>query len=194
MSQFWIETIPLKDEDAEVFQLTCTTDFKVVYPSEVSSHPVVDRREVTDNYIRKNVTVTVNGLLSEIKNYLMSRNEKPQRSVRESLDFLLRIRDNGETFTLHLEDQLKPLVDCVFTSLTFNKESSYGSSYDVTIEIKQILPSKQVSLVLERFTQKENDQAGSKTNSGGAGTKEVGSFTSFVDLEDGIFKFFGRGG
>jgi hypothetical protein len=175
MSQFWIETNPTTGVDVEVFQLTVTTDFKIDYPSEVSSHPVVDRREVSDNYIRKNITVTVNGMLSNIKNYLLSANKKPQRDVSESLNFLTRLREKGETFTLHLEDQLDPLVDCVFTSLVLNKESSFGSSYDISIEIKQIIPSKQVSLSLERFIQSNNDQSGSKTSGAGAATKELKS-------------------
>ena len=191
MSQCWIETKPIGNTDSEIFQLNVTTDFNLKYSNQVSSHPVVDRTNIVDNYIKENTTISINGGLSDIKNYIMSRNGKPQRDSAESIALLLKIRDSGTPFTLHLSNELQPFLDCVFTSLTFTKGSGYGSSYDVSFEITQIIPSTQVSLSLERFTQNAitNDQSASKSDGGTKPTEEVGSLTLAASLVAGFANF-----
>ena len=191
MSQCWIETKPIGNNDSEIFQLTITTDFNLKYSNQVSSHPVVDRTNIVDNYIKENTTISVNGGLSDIKNYIMCRNRKPQRNSAESIALLSKIRESGTPFTLHLSNELQPLVDCVFTSLTFIKSSGYGSSYDVSFEIAQIIPSTQVNLSLERFTQNAvtNNQSSSKSDGGTKPTEDVGSLTLAAKIAVGFTNF-----
>jgi len=177
ISEFYIETVPsYEGESVEYYQLTCTTDFTITHSGTASSHPTVDRKTISDSYINQSVTISCNGVVSNIVNLSL---DKIQRTVGDNVNSIVALKETGNPFTIHYDSQVsgEGLTNCVFTSLTFTKGSGYGTSYDVSFTAQQILKSSKVSIIDEEFKQdsKVNSQSSGKSTSGNTATTEVRS-------------------
>lgn len=179
MSQFYIKTKP-EFGDPEVYQLSCTTEMSINLSNSVSKNPMVSRRNIADNTAVNSIEITASGVITNVRNYLLTkRSLNDQRTVSDNFYLLKSLQESGDTFELHLEDQLNPLDDCVFKSLTFTKNSGQGTSYDVNMTITQIVKSTQISSSNEKFERNVDvqNQSGSKTSSGSTATKDEGNLS-----------------
>jgi len=187
MSEFWIETKPEKPTDtSEIYQLTCTTNISLDLSGTATSHPVVHRSTVSDNYVRNPPKMSASGLLTNIVNISL-KGISPRRSVAENIKALEALQASGIPFMIHFDKDLAPRDNCVFTSLNFTKSSGMGEAYKVNMSIQQILQSSQVSISTERFTQsaKVNDASGSKVDGGDSAVKKA----PLTLLAEGISQF-----
>lgn len=174
MTQFYIQYTPRESSEPEFYALTCTSGLEVRYTGRATMNPVESRATISDHYIKENMTVTFDGLITDIKN--ISLPEEQQRSVQQNIEKLEMLWQTGEPFIVYWREGNIPYTDFVFSSLTLRKQSGSGSAYLANFQMTQIQRSRQANLVtIEDQTPPVKDKHGGVTPAGGNSVKQSGT-------------------
>lgn len=172
MSNFYLE-----DDEGNIYERTTVSSITIDYSSQVSDYPIEAGFNVSDNTTLSPVTMSYKGIISEVANLT---NLNPSEDVTQVIKDLVELRNSRKTFTVYYDnrggeiDSLPPLDTCVFTRLSFSRNSGQGYSYDTDFSIKQLILSEQATLVEELIqAPSTNDQAASEFSKGTNSTKEV---------------------
>lgn len=185
MSQFFIE-FESESGVVEYYELSVTTDVIINYAGNPTQHPVEDGTVITDQIQNQNVSLSFQGLITDIKNVTLGpiitrpqgQNQQlvtqAQRSVADNLEGLVRIRNSRSLVTVYYDFRQPPLENCAFTSLNFERDAGTGTSYRASISFQQVQLSERAKLVTQPTPQPEvEDQVEGKTNSSSNSTEEV---------------------
>jgi len=169
-STFYIETVPVGNEPIDYYELSVTTDFDISYPATVTSNVVESGADYTDHVRLENAVGSLNGVVTNIRNNSLNYQKPPDVLIQS----LLKLRKSRQPFTLHFDDRLESLNNCVFTNLNFSVSSGMGQAYNVSISFKQILIGEAgTSVELPLQDEEVEDQHSSKVNSGEGVSEEV---------------------
>lgn len=141
MSVYYIEA---KVKDSIVlYTLDATTDIAYSLVSSISSHPVEEGSNISDNIFNQNKTVSFSGYISDVKS-ITNQTNMPTKDYIEGLE---KIRDEKILFILYFSSNLAPLTNCFFESVDIEQGGDTGSietdtflinSYKVKLAIKQL--------------------------------------------------------
>lgn len=136
-----------------LYELSATTDVQVAYTSEVTSYRVDSGMQVSDNVFMNPVEVTFTGVISDIQTTAV---DKPL-PVREYLEGLKRLQRNKEVFSVGFSGNavngVSGLRYAVITELSISKDETLGSSWGVTITMKELRSAALASITLKPWVE-----------------------------------------
>lgn len=141
MSVYYIEA--KVDSATVLYTLDATTDIAYSLVSSISSHPVENGSNISDNIFNQNKTVSFSGFISDVKS-ITNQTNMPTKDYIEGLE---KIRDEKILFTLYFSSNLAPLPNCFFESVDIEQGGDQGSietdtslinSFKVKLAIKQL--------------------------------------------------------
>lgn len=169
MSQFYIE-YKKQGLPSEYYALSCTSALDVRYSGRATTNPVESRANISDHYVKDNMSISFDGVITNIKNISLPDNQ--QRSVEENISKLENLWLTGEPFTVYWREGEQPYKNFVFSSLSLTKQSGSGTSYRANLQMTQIQISEQAELVtIPDQEKKVSDKHSSKISNGGNTTK-----------------------
>ena len=132
-----------------ILELTATTDINIQRPNSVTKHPLESGDTVTDNVVNQNIMISFDGMISEIKSLpLGPRNlRNQQRTVRDYIGTLSRLRDSKELFTVFYDTRFEPFRNCVIRSVDESRNASTGTAYNIKLAFEQVRLSARAELV-----------------------------------------------
>lgn len=167
MSVFYIDT------SEGVFELTSTSSIRVVESSRATDHPIEDGERATDNIVNENLSVTFDGVISDIKR-ISTDEEDNQRSVEDFILSLRKVRNNKELFTLYYDDREFGVAEnCLITNVQYERQAREGRGYKVNLSFKQLRVVEQANVTTTLDNQTDPDKTQGKTDSSGNNTESV---------------------
>jgi len=185
MSQFFIEYRG-EGGTVEYFELSVTTDVNLSYMGNPTQHPVEDGTVITDQIQNRNVSLSFQGLITDVKNITIGpiiastddQNQQlitqSQRSVEDNLEGLVRIRNSRRLFSVYYDFRQPPVDNCVFTNLSFDRDPETGGAYRASMDFQQVQLSERARVVTQPEPQPSvENQVEGKTNSSSNSTDEA---------------------
>lgn len=184
----------IQDTDGNHWMLSATTDIRINKPSKVTSHPVVRGEDAVDNIVNSNVTITFDGVITDIQTIVVDTQDGSEfiqqgagstglssRStlVREFVTNIDRIRESKQLVTVFYDSNLEAFRDCAITSFELSKDFTVANGYRVTLMFEQVRLISPATVTISRDDQTEPDVTQSRTNSGGSNTEEIPSRSLF---------------
>lgn len=141
------------DNELLYFALDSTSTVSKVQSGSATSFPLESGREVTDNYVNRNVVVNMSGIITDTKTSERAGDENLNKTTAEFISQLEDIKTRGITFSIHMANPsastgssvgLEVITGCVFESLTISQDSTIGSvrggrnAYRVSFTAKQL--------------------------------------------------------
>lgn len=154
-----------------ILELDATDKVKVSFPAQVTRHPVEDGANISDHYIRENITANFSGIITDVK----SVNDSENLSVEQYLKALQKIRRESELFTLTYDPAQDPIPNSVFVSFDFNKDNTLGCAYRVNFTTQQVQITETAEQVAIQTDSSDSDvqaQSASKQTGGDNNTEE----------------------
>lgn len=184
MSVFYIDS---KKEG--IFELTSTSDIRVVQSSNATKHALEGGDTATDNIVNQNTEVSFNGIISDILRLNPEDSgANSQRNVEGFITSLRRLRDNKELFTVYYDDREFGVAEnCYITNISLDRSSTTGAAYQVGLSFEQVRVVKPANITVTRDTQASPDDTQGKTTSGGSNTEDVDVEwkDQFIDVSTG---------
>lgn len=168
MSIYYIKP---KNSDVQ-FTLDSTSTMSIKEAGKTTDLPVESGADVSDHYINANTKINMSGVISSVKSLSAKENRSPEDYIRE----IKKLKESAVPFDVHFSDQLNPIMNCVFETLSISQSKVNGSvdqrsSYKVDMTLKKIrFANSTVVENVETFKVVESSFE-EKTNSG-KGTKE----------------------
>lgn len=153
MGQFYLQ--PSSDPNT-TFELSATTSISLSQGASVTSFPVQDGSDASDNVVLSPRTVTFKGILSDVvqSGYVPLRASKQRTQgsnaqfVEDYIKELQTYIDNKELFTVFATDRVDSLRNCVITSFNISKDNNLGNnSWNVDIQLQQVRSATQAEVV-----------------------------------------------
>ena len=144
MGQFFIRTQAGTSKDTQYFELSVTEYLNVNLASSVTSSPVETRDVISDHVVRQNKNISISGKLTKYSSSSLTPSadpgldKAPKLTITQFISALEALHDSGTPVTVYYDNGLPPKKNCVFTAISFSKQSSYGETYDVYISLEQI--------------------------------------------------------
>jgi len=171
-SQVYLDMPLPPNGDMSLFlELTVVSDINIQRRVDVSKQPTLSSKVVSDNAVNQPLEFTINGLISDIPNSSLIEGGF-QRSAEDNFRLLNYIIEVGTPFTLHFDNSQAAIPNCLISNLDFKKTSGMGTSYNVSLNVSQILLSKESLISSEQFA---SDLIANQHE--GASTKKVASTT-----------------
>lgn len=136
-SQNWFA---VTTENGDVYQLTLTSEIRVESSNKVSSHKVEDKTIVSDNDVAGSRKISYNGIVTSI----VRLDQKDYKAPEELLEGLDKERKASTFFTCSLDDRLKPIPDCLLSTLAYSKSNKEGlTTWKVRMEFTEVRTTAQ---------------------------------------------------
>ena len=137
-----VKTYSLVRDNGDIFVLDSTTTISFSSSGKLSEHILESGETVSDHYVNDNDTLSFQGTISSLKR-AGYRDDPLSRSPQSYMEGLREIKRNKELFTLYHISDLSKTINCLFTSLNFEQNTSRGitsnsSSVAVSFTAKQI--------------------------------------------------------
>lgn len=168
-----------------VLELTATTEISVSTNNSVTKHKLESGVDVADHVVNENVTVTLNGVISDIKRYSSGNSDASSLNVQDYYNLLTQIRDSKQPFTVVYDVRFPALKNCVFTAVNKVRTSETGTGYRVTISITQLRLSERSEQTVRRDNQANPNLTQSETGSRNSETETRVTATAGVTLVTG---------
>lgn len=157
------------EEGDNLYALTVTTDVDLNYSGTPTKNAVEAGFNATDHYMKDNVKITFNGMLSNIKNLTLPSDMS--RNVEDNITAITGLWESAGLFTVYVEGRV--FENCLFTTLSFSKKSGIGTSYAANWGIEQVRVSERAELVsIPEQSPETQQQHESLSSSGDSNTKE----------------------
>lgn len=162
-----------RSDTDEVYALDATTDVSVQMSGTVTDFPIEDGSSVQDNYVNKNTTATFSGSISTTKSLVNKDNLSPV----DYMDALKSMKKQKVLFDVYWRSDETPLVNCIFSTLTFKQDATRGyinalvNSISVSFTVQEIRLANLAELGVtasEKFTDKV-----AKTSVGDSSTEDI---------------------
>ena len=111
-----------RSDTDEIYALDSTTEVSVQLSGTVTDFPIEDGSSVQDNYVNKNTTSSFNGSISTSK----SLSNKDNLSPDDYMEALQKMKKEKVLFSVYWHSTQPPLVNCIFSTLTFTQDSVRG--------------------------------------------------------------------
>lgn len=178
MATFYIDS-----PEYGVLELTSTTSIKVVDTTTLAKHKLESGREIVDNAVNNNKQISFNGIISQIRKLSVGLSDARGNQINNSgnidpvqkyINTLYKIRDEKLSFSVIYDSRFPAAKDCMITSLTKDRDSSTGTSYNISLSLEQYRFSTAANITVERDNQVNPDLTQDVTNSDGSNTEEAG--------------------
>jgi hypothetical protein len=165
-----------------LWALSSTSDCTVSYPTTTTSHKVESGSRVIDNTTNNNVTITFNGVISQVATLSLIDvvYARGVEIVPSFIEAIKTIRNNKESVTVSVDERFESFSGCVITDFETNRTASTGLGYSVRISFEQNRKAERASVTVERDVQAIPDVTESKTNSEGGNTETKPSGTLLI--------------
>ena len=121
-----------KDEGAIGFD--AVMEWSVEESARVSSHPVEEGSDVSDNYSEEPVKVSFSGVITPWDFTGKGVQENPEEFIRK----LQKAKKDSSPFDIFLSDDLQPITSCLITRFNYQRTAKEGKSILVDIEAQQV--------------------------------------------------------
>lgn len=184
MFDFCIETET--NGQIDYYVLTATTDLDLTFSGRTTDNPVESGANVSDHYIKSNVTIKFSGVITDVVN--LNGTEDYQLTPDENIKALEKLWLSGTPFTVHVDSKLDSYSNCLFSNLNFSKNSGIGESYSASMTMVQVKISKQgyLTTVPEQTEEVANQHSDGKNAGDGNTVGDVlNKLTGGLFTEDG---------
>lgn len=161
--------VPVDQEDL-IFELSATTDATVSYDSKVTSFPVQDGSDSTDNVVLDPVMISISGIITDVSQsaallsfsrFLETDDQKTK--VKNYISELEVQLNKKQLFTVVLPT-INKVETCIVTSFTITKNNKLaGDAWLVSLnlqKVRQAIATTVVSASAEPFLQIKETAAG----------------------------------
>ncbi len=152
MANFYLQP---QSDIMSLYELHATTDISVSFASEVTSYPIEDGSDVTDNVVLSAIEVSFQGILTDVKqegsllsidtvkNLLTSqKDEAAIKAKAEYIEDLRRLQKEKEIFLVYFsgdnDGELSDLELAILTQFDISKTAEIGSSWEVSVTLQEI--------------------------------------------------------
>lgn len=154
----------LTSKPTDVYELHATTDVTVNYNSKVTNFPVADRKNSADNVVIDPTTITLNGVVTDVKqtssflsygkvvevfkSFFGDSKEETEDRDKTAEDYINKLVENieaAEAFDIYLPT-VEPILNCIITSFSINKTANYGGdSWVITLTLQKVRQATQTT-------------------------------------------------
>lgn len=171
-----------------LWALSSTEECTISYPTATSSHKVESGSNVIDNTTNKNITITFNGIISQIAT--LDLVDVVYASgvdiVPSFINAIKTIRDGHEFVTVAVDERFDTFSDCVITSFETTRTATTGLGYSVRMTFEQSRITERASVTVERDSQASPDVTEAKTSSEGGNTETKESGTLLIQTGSAV--------
>ncbi len=155
MGQFYIHPT---DDFNLFFELNATTSITLTQESTITSYPIEDGSQVSDNVVLSPRTVSLQGVITSVyqSGFRPIRIDHTWTEGKAFIsDFVMELRQNIDDkvlFDVTTTDTLEDLTRCIITNFTIDKDNTLGGdSWKVSLDLQQIRTATraQVSIVVD---------------------------------------------
>lgn len=127
------------------YELQSTSNVKISYAGEPTDNTIESGDSVSDHYIHKATTLSLQGTITDV---VFTDEGRNTRSFTEGLK---ELKLSKTPFTFVFGNKIGVIPNCVFTSLDISQDSRRGKAGDldsfmVSMNLKQLRLAKQASL------------------------------------------------
>ena len=154
-------------------------EWTVKESSTVSTEPVQDGSNQSDNYYENPTTADFSGVVTPWNFAGKGTNLTPEEFIRT----VQAAKASKEPFDAFLSDDLQPIPSVLITDFTYGRTSDEGRSIKITMTVQQVLKAQKataVNLNDLNLAPEISQQGQDKVNNGDSQTKV--SNTTLVDL------------
>ena len=151
MASFYLQ--PLSDINS-LYELHATTDISVSFGSSVTSYPIEDGADVTDNVVLEPIVVSFQGILTDVSqassllsvDQIINRltSQKDEAAIKSKVEYIENLRTlqrDKELFLVYFsgdnDGELSDLETAILTGMDINKTAEIGSSWEVSVEMQE---------------------------------------------------------
>lgn len=121
-------------KDAGAIGFDSITEWSVDESAKVSSNPVENGADVTDNYSLEPTQVSFSGVVSPWNFTGKGTDNTPEEFIRK----MQNIKQEGTPVDIFLSDDLQPISSCLITSFTYQRTAAEGQSIKINLTAQQI--------------------------------------------------------